>query len=148
MPFQVEFLSFVSRFQNNNNSKKYLMSSGIFLMQNHRNCIFGSKLTHIIKMTEVHFPKVFQKSCINFNSHLQYMTMSLTLDFEKVFSSVIGGKCYLSLIFISNLEGDQKWNVMQRELESGTESVVEEKNQRDLSYKKPVIYCCIIALRS
>lgn len=93
MPFQVGFLSFVSRFQNNNNSKKYLMSSGIFLMQNHRNCIFESKLIHIIKMTEVHFPKVFQKSCINFNSHLQYMTMSLTLDFEKVFSSLIGGKC-------------------------------------------------------
>ena len=79
MPFQVGFLSFVSRFQNNNN-KKYLMSSDIFLMQTHRNCIFESKLIHIIKMTEVHFPKVFQKSFINFNSQLQYMTMSLRLD--------------------------------------------------------------------
>lgn len=34
---------------------------------------------------------------------------------------------------------------MQRELESGTESMEEEKNQQDLSYKEPVIYCCIIA---
>lgn len=82
MPFRVGFLSFVSRFQNNNN-KKYLMSSDIFLMQTHRNCIFESKLIHIIKMTEVHFPKVFQKSFINFNSHLQYMTMSLRLDLKK-----------------------------------------------------------------
>ena len=84
MPFQVGFLSFVSRFRNNNN-KKYLMSSDIFLMQTHRNCIFESKLIHIIKMTEVHFPKVFQKSCINFNSHLQYMTMSLTLILKSIF---------------------------------------------------------------
>ena len=35
--------------------------------------------------------------------------------------------------------------MMQRELESGTESMEEENNRQDLSYKEPVIYCCVIA---